>query len=100
MCVVTDAEALRVHDSQIPGSQSAPDYGDGFYTYPCDTQVMVSFVLGTTTLALDPRDMNIGRYTSDPSGRSATVAPSFPFLYSNKNKKDVRWRGHRSRVHR
>ena len=60
----------RLYDVQITGSGPAPDYGDGFYYYPCNTRARVSFVLGTTTLALDPRDMSIGQY----SGRSSVLA--------------------------
>jgi len=52
----------------------APDYGDGFYAYPCDTQITVSFVLGPHTLALDPRDLNLGQYEDDVTGRSVVVA--------------------------
>lgn len=47
----------------------APDYGDGFWAYPCDAQVVVSFVFGSQTFTLDPRDMNLGQYPGDPTGR-------------------------------
>ncbi|KAH0827842.1 aspartic peptidase domain-containing protein [Lanmaoa asiatica] len=47
----------------IPESKPAPDYGEGFYAYPCDAHIAVSFMLGSQTLTLDPRDMNLGGYT-------------------------------------
>ena len=47
---------------------------------------MVSFVLDATTLALDPRDMNIGRYTNDPTGRSAAVTFSLISVVARSSK--------------
>ncbi|KAF9227375.1 acid protease [Gyrodon lividus] len=51
----------------IPGSAPAPGYGDGYYYYPCDSQVQISFVFNNQKFALDARDFNLGVSYGDPS---------------------------------
>ncbi|KAF8444579.1 acid protease [Boletus edulis BED1] len=65
---------------KIPDIAPAHDYDNGFYVYPCDTPITVSFVLGAHTLALDPRDLNLGQYASDASGSESYMTI---FDYSN-----------------
>ncbi|KAG8991856.1 hypothetical protein FRB94_012210 [Tulasnella sp. JGI-2019a] len=47
--------------SKIPGSQQANQYGDGFYTYPCNSQLTISLKLGPNTYAMNTADFNLGR---------------------------------------
>ncbi|KAF8554181.1 acid protease [Imleria badia] len=60
----------------IPGSKPARDANgnaNGFYVFPCVTQIVVSFVFGPHTLAVDPRDMNLGRSPTDSSECIAAI---------------------------
>ncbi|OSD06750.1 acid protease [Trametes coccinea BRFM310] len=53
--------------SLIPGSAPAVQYGAGFYTFPCDTALSVSLVLGGQAYAIHPSDFNLGRTDEDSS---------------------------------
>ncbi|KIJ67518.1 hypothetical protein HYDPIDRAFT_173994 [Hydnomerulius pinastri MD-312] len=54
---------------------SAPEVGSGFYSYPCNSPVQISFVFGNKKFALDPRDLNLGRL-SDGSCIGAIIGLS------------------------
>ncbi|KAG8213872.1 aspartic peptidase domain-containing protein [Butyriboletus roseoflavus] len=62
------ADVVTAIYEQVPGSTPAPDYGDGFYSYPCDTPIALSVVFGSQTLALDPRGTSLGWNPSEPTG--------------------------------
>jgi cathepsin D len=51
--------------SKIPGSQPGTGDFDGYYTYPCDTQVNVSMAFGDGTLwSINPEDFLLTQLTS------------------------------------
>jgi hypothetical protein len=48
---------------QIPGSEPAPQFGQGFYQYPCAADDQLSLALGFNGkgFKLDVSDFNLGR---------------------------------------
>ncbi|KIJ68155.1 hypothetical protein HYDPIDRAFT_25599 [Hydnomerulius pinastri MD-312] len=58
---VPDATAQSIYNSIQGAGPSGSN--DGFYYYPCDSQVQISFVFNNIYFALDPQDFNLG--TSD-----------------------------------
>ncbi|KAG8903570.1 hypothetical protein FRB99_003121 [Tulasnella sp. 403] len=65
----------------IPGAKEANQYGDGFYTYPCDIPLNISLQLGSNSYALDLRDFNLGRTASGSSdcvGGILALGDGFP----------------------
>jgi len=50
--------------AQVSGSQKATDSDlQGFYTFPCDTDVQVSFAFGGKSWSISTLDMNLGQVT-------------------------------------
>ncbi|KAG8874833.1 hypothetical protein FRB97_005629 [Tulasnella sp. 331] len=65
----------------IPGSQQANQYGDGFYTYPCDSQLTISLQFGSNTYAMNTMDFNLGRTSrssTDCVGGILAMGGDFP----------------------
>ncbi|KAL0575800.1 hypothetical protein V5O48_006178 [Marasmius crinis-equi] len=49
--------------SAVPGFQSVPEM-DGFFSFPCDTQLTVTMSYGGKSWPINPQDMNLGRVSS------------------------------------
>ncbi|QRV93809.1 aspartyl protease [Ceratobasidium sp. AG-Ba] len=49
----------------IPGSRSAPEYGDAIWTYPCSSQLDLSLRFEERLYQIHPWDFNLGR--TDPN---------------------------------
>ncbi|TFY51256.1 hypothetical protein EVG20_g11085 [Dentipellis fragilis] len=62
--IVGDPNTVKHIYSQIPGSKSAPEYGDGIYTVPCDFNTPISLTFGGRTFQVDPSTFNIGEVSS------------------------------------
>ncbi|KAG8952196.1 hypothetical protein FRC04_004903 [Tulasnella sp. 424] len=67
---------------QIPGAQRADQqYGPGFWTYPCNSNLNIQFKFGANFFALNPVDFNIGRTKRGSStcvGGILAMGDSFP----------------------
>ncbi|KAF7980778.1 hypothetical protein HWV62_36837 [Athelia sp. TMB] len=48
----------------IPGARNAPQYGSGFYTYPCAPKLPISFSFGGKFYSINEYDFNLGRTTT------------------------------------
>ncbi|TFY72126.1 hypothetical protein EVG20_g882 [Dentipellis fragilis] len=48
----------------IPGAKKANQYGNGFYTYPCMSQPVISLSFNGKRFAINPYDFNLGRTSS------------------------------------
>ncbi|KAA1471763.1 acid protease [Dentipellis sp. KUC8613] len=48
----------------IPGAKKANQYGNGFYTYPCMSQPVISLSFNGKHFAINPYDFNLGRTSS------------------------------------
>ncbi|KZT57766.1 acid protease [Calocera cornea HHB12733] len=48
----------------IPGSKPALSYGEGFWTFPCNSSPDIQFIFMGPTFSLDPRDFNLGKTSS------------------------------------
>jgi pepsin A len=48
--------------AQIPGAKPAAEFGDGYYSYPCDTPLSISFTFqgSVKEFAIDSGDFNMG----------------------------------------
>ncbi|KAJ8077159.1 hypothetical protein PM082_001587 [Marasmius tenuissimus] len=53
--------------SKIPGARNATEYGVGFYTYPCNSDVKIELVFDNRPHSIHPDDFNQGVTGSDPS---------------------------------
>lgn len=58
-------DVAKAFYAQIPGSKVAPkDIGDGFYTFPCSTQLgQISIGFGDKQYPIDAKDFNLGAAT-------------------------------------
>ncbi|KZO98941.1 acid protease [Calocera viscosa TUFC12733] len=54
----------RAFYAAIPGSQPASAYGDGFWTFPCDSRLDIMFMFTGQGFNLDPRDFNLGKVSA------------------------------------
>ncbi|KAI0949197.1 hypothetical protein AcW1_008881 [Taiwanofungus camphoratus] len=61
---VPDAVAAQFY-AQIPGSQAAVQYGEGFYTFPCSAPLSVAFSFGGHDYSVSMNDFNLGRTATD-----------------------------------
>lgn len=53
---------------QIPGARQADaQYGEGFWTYPCNSRPNIQLGFGDNYFALSPVDFNLGRTGSGSS---------------------------------
>ena len=52
-------DAIAAIFDQVPGSQPASGQYDGYYTYPCDTQVNVEMSFGGRTWTVSPADFRL-----------------------------------------
>ncbi|KAA1475522.1 acid protease [Dentipellis sp. KUC8613] len=62
--IVGDPTTVKQIYSQIPGSKSAPQYGDGIYTIPCSFNTPISLTFSGKTFQVDPSTFNIGEVSS------------------------------------
>ncbi|OCH88252.1 acid protease [Obba rivulosa] len=67
--------------NQIPGAQSYPQYGPGFYTFPCSSQLTISFSFSNQTYPISMSDFNLGRTDADSNdcvGGVLGIGDGFP----------------------
>jgi hypothetical protein len=58
--VIGDRQSVAKFYSGIPGAKEDGSLGDGFYTFPCDTEPEVSFTLGGKEFSIT-KSFNVGR---------------------------------------
>ncbi|EJU04292.1 acid protease [Dacryopinax primogenitus] len=49
--------------NQIPGSKSAPQYGEGFWTFPCNSRLNLTISFDAVPFDIDLSDFNLGKTT-------------------------------------
>ncbi|KZP11615.1 acid protease [Athelia psychrophila] len=47
--------------AMIPGARNAPQYGSAFYTYPCESEIPISFSFGGQFYGINMFDFNLGQ---------------------------------------
>jgi hypothetical protein len=65
----------------IPGSSAAPQYGPGFYTYPCASQLDISLSFCGQAFSVNIFDFNLGRTAAgspDCVGGILSLGDDFP----------------------
>ncbi|KAF8339998.1 Asp-domain-containing protein [Cantharellus anzutake] len=55
--ILGDAQSVAQFWSSIPGSQAAIQYGPGMYTYPCDSNPIVSVSIGSQTYTISSQHL-------------------------------------------
>lgn len=62
------SSVIRSVYGNIPGSQSLAAYGyNGYYQYPCSTNVNIALQFGGLSYSISNQDFNLGPYTQDTS---------------------------------
>ncbi|WWC91973.1 uncharacterized protein L201_006926 [Kwoniella dendrophila CBS 6074] len=67
--------------SQIPNSQKADQFGQGFYQYPCKSSITISLGLNGKNFPMNTVDFNLGKTSSGSQmciGAVLAVADGFP----------------------
>ncbi|KII92250.1 hypothetical protein PLICRDRAFT_154633 [Plicaturopsis crispa FD-325 SS-3] len=50
--------------ANIPGAKTAPQYGSGFYTFPCNAKINIALQFSARQFSLDSGDFNLGQTES------------------------------------
>ncbi|EJD02800.1 acid protease [Fomitiporia mediterranea MF3/22] len=65
----------------IPGAKQSEQFGPGIYTFPCSTDLEISLNFGGTNFAINTRDFNLGKTSSNSTdcvGGILAPGDSFP----------------------
>ncbi|GJN87748.1 hypothetical protein Rhopal_000703-T1 [Rhodotorula paludigena] len=62
---------------QVEGAQPATGVYTGYYSYPCDSNVTVSFTFGGITYDMEPADFNLGPFGVDTATNRSTCLGAF-----------------------
>ncbi|KAI0058619.1 acid protease [Artomyces pyxidatus] len=62
--IVGDPKSVAAIHKHIPGAKSAPKYGDGIYTVPCDFNTHTSIKFGGRTFSINPKTVPVGQVSS------------------------------------
>ncbi|TFK81991.1 acid protease [Polyporus arcularius HHB13444] len=73
--VYLPAEVLKAIFDLIPGSRLTLEYGGPFYSYPCNTTVILKLGFGGRAYAIHPLDFNLGRMDSDATMCISSIVP-------------------------